>query len=54
LLDIESSNQNATSQEIYQVYPATDEPTPTWDEVENAIQNFKDNKEPGMELIHAN
>jgi hypothetical protein len=36
-LHIETSNQNATSQEIYQVYSATDEPTPTLDEVENAI-----------------
>jgi hypothetical protein len=36
LLNIEFSNQNANSQEIYQVYLATDETTPTLDEVENA------------------
>jgi hypothetical protein len=46
LLNIEFSNQNATSQKIYQVYLATDEPTPTLDEVENAIQKLKDNKAP--------
>ena len=33
LLNIEFSNQNATSQEIYQVYLATDVPTPTLHEV---------------------
>jgi hypothetical protein len=53
LLNIEFSNQNATSQEIYQVYSATDEPTPTLDEVENAIQKLKDNKSPGIDLIQA-
>jgi hypothetical protein len=31
LLNIEFSNQNANSQEIYQVYSATDETTPTLD-----------------------
>jgi hypothetical protein len=40
LLNIEFSNQNATSQEFYQVYSATDETTPTLDEVENAIQKL--------------
>jgi sorting nexin-29 len=51
LLNIEFSNQNATSQETYQVYSATDEPTPTLDEVENAIQRLKDNKALGIDLI---
>ena len=53
LLNIECSNQNATSMEICQVYLDTDEPTPTLDEVENAIQRLKDNKAPGMDLIQA-
>jgi len=33
LLNTEISNQNAASQEIYQVYLATHEPTPTLDKV---------------------
>ena len=53
LLNIEFSNQNAISQEIYQVYSATDEPTATLDEAENAIQKLKDNKAPGIDLIQA-
>jgi hypothetical protein len=51
LLNIEFSHQNATSQEIYQVYSATDELTPALGEVENAIQKLKDNKAPGIDLI---
>ena len=53
LLNIEVSNHNATIQETYQVYLATDEPTPTLDEVENAIKKRKDNKAPGVDLIQA-
>ena len=53
LLNIEFSNQNAYSQEIYQVYSATDEPTQTLDEVENAIHKLKDNKAPGIDIIEA-
>jgi hypothetical protein len=52
LLNIEISNQNATSQES-QVYLSTDERTPTLDEIENAIQNLKASKAPGIELIQA-
>ena len=37
----------------YQVYLATNEPTPTLDEVENAIQKLKDNNLPGIDLIQA-
>jgi hypothetical protein len=37
LLNIKPSNQNATGQEIYQANLATDEPTPSLDDVENAI-----------------
>jgi hypothetical protein len=50
---MEFSNQNATSQEIYHVYSATDEPTRTLNEVENAIQKLKDNKALGIDLIQA-
>jgi len=53
LLNIEFSNHNATSQETYQGYLATDELTPALDEVENAIQKLKDNKAPGIDLIQA-
>jgi hypothetical protein len=53
LLNIEFSNQNTTSQETYQVYLATDEPTPTLDEVENAIQKLKDNKTLGIDFVQA-
>ena len=53
LLNIECSNQNATSKETCQVYLDTDESTPTSDEVENAIRRLKDNKAPGMDLIQA-
>ena len=31
LLNTEYSNQNTTNQETYQVFPATDEPIPTFD-----------------------
>jgi len=50
LLNTEPSNQNTINQETYQVFPATDEPIPTFNEVENAIQKLKDNKAP-VELI---
>jgi len=53
LLNIECSNQNATSKEMCQVYLDTNEPTPTLDDVENAIQRLKDDKAPGMDLIQA-
>jgi len=53
LLNIECSNQNATSKETCQVYLDTDESTPTLHEVEKAIQRLKDNKAPGMDLIQA-
>ena len=53
LLNTELSNQNKINQETYQVFPATDEPVPTFDEVKNAIQKLKDNKAPGIELIQA-
>ena len=33
-----NQNQNVTSQKTYQVHSDTDEPTPTLDEVENAIK----------------
>ena len=46
-------NQNAINQETYQVFPATDEPIPTFGEVKNAIQKLKDNKAPGIVLIQA-
>jgi hypothetical protein len=50
---MEFSNQNVTSQEIYQVYSATDEPAPTLDEVENDIRKLKDNTAPGIDRIQA-
>jgi hypothetical protein len=53
LLNMEFSNQNATSQETYQIYLATDELTPTLNEVENAIQKLKDSKALGIDLIQA-
>jgi hypothetical protein len=37
LLNTEPRNQNAIRQEIRQVLPATDEPIPTLDEVNNTI-----------------
>ena len=51
LLNTEPSNQNTTNRETYQVFPATDEPIPTFDEVKNAIQKLKDNKAPRIDLI---
>ena len=51
LLNIEFSNQNATIQVTCQVYISTDKPTPKLDEVENAIQKFKNSKAPGIDLI---
>jgi hypothetical protein len=53
LLNTEFSNQNITSKEIYQAYLDTDEPTPTLDEVDNAVQKLKNNKAPGIDLIQA-
>jgi hypothetical protein len=53
LLNTEPSNQNTINQETYQVFPATDEPIPAFDVVENAIQNLKDNKALGIILIQA-
>jgi len=41
LLNKEFFNQNVTSQETYQVHSDTDEPTPTLDEVENAIKSSR-------------
>jgi hypothetical protein len=46
LLNIEFFNQNVNIQETYQAYLDTDEPTPTLDVVESAIQKLKNNKEP--------
>ena len=54
LLNAELSNQRTTNQETHQVFSATDEPIPTLDEVNNAIQKLKNNKKkPGMDLIQA-
>ena len=53
LLNKELFDQHVTSQKTYQVYSDVDEPTPTLDEVENAIQKFKDHKAPGIDLIQA-
>jgi hypothetical protein len=53
LLNTKLSNQNATSQEIYQADLATDEPTPSLDDVENAIQKLKDNEVQNIDLIQA-
>jgi len=53
LLNIESLNQNVISQETYQSYLDTDEPTPTLDEAENVLQKLKDNKALGIDLIQA-
>jgi hypothetical protein len=41
LLNIEFSNQNTTSQDTYQVYLATDEPTPTLDEEEMLYKSLR-------------
>jgi Zn-dependent M32 family carboxypeptidase len=53
LLNREFFNRNETTQETYQAYLDTDEPTPTLDEVQNVIQKLKDNKAPGIDLIQA-
>jgi hypothetical protein len=53
LLNTELLNQNVTSQEPYQACLDTDEPTPTLDEAENAVQKLKDNKARGIDLIQA-
>jgi hypothetical protein len=53
LLNTEPSHQNTINQEIYRVFPATNEPIQTSDEVENAIQKLKDNKALGIDLIQA-
>ena len=53
LLNTEPSNQNTINQETYQVFPATDEPIPTFDAVKNATQKLKNNKAPGIDLIQA-
>jgi hypothetical protein len=53
LLNKEFLNQNVTRQEFHQAYSDIDEPTPTLNEVENAIQKLKDNKAPGIDLIQA-
>jgi len=50
-LNKEFLNQNATRQEYHQAYSDIDEPTPTLNEVENAIQKLKENKAPGIDLI---
>ena len=51
LLNTESLNQNVISQETYEADLDTDEPTPTLDVVENAIQKVKLKKAPGIDLI---
>jgi hypothetical protein len=53
LLNKEFLNENVTRQEFHQSYSDIDEPTPTLNEVENAIQKLKDNKAPGIDLIQA-
>ena len=53
LLNKEFLNQNVTRQEFHQAYSDIDEPTPTLNEIENAIQKLKDNKAPGIDLIQA-
>ena len=53
LLNKELFDQHVTSQKTYQVYSDINEPTPTIDEVENAIQKLKDHKAPGIDLIQA-
>ena len=53
LLNKELSDQHVTSQKTYHIYSDIDEPTPTLDEVENAIQKLKDYKAPGIDLIQA-
>jgi sorting nexin-29 len=53
MLNTEPSDQNTINQGTYQLFPATDEPIPTSDEVKNAIQKLKDNKAPGIDLIQA-
>jgi len=53
LLNKELSDQHVTSQKTYQVYSDINEPTPTLDEVKNAIQKLKDYKAPGIDLIQA-
>jgi len=53
LLNKELSDQHVTSQKTYQEYSDIYEPTPTLDEVENAIQKLKDYKAPGIDLIQA-
>ena len=53
LLNKELSDQHVTSQKTYQVYSDINEPTPTLDEVKNAIQKLKDYKALGIDLIQA-
>jgi hypothetical protein len=53
MLNTELYNQNVTSQETCRAYLDTDEPTPTLEEVENAIQKLKDNKAPAIDLVQA-
>jgi hypothetical protein len=53
LLNKELSDQHVTSQKTYHIYSDIDEPTPTLDEVENAIQKLKDYKAPGIGLIQS-
>jgi hypothetical protein len=53
LLNTEPSKQNTINQETYQVFPATNEPIPTFDQVKNVTQKLKDNKAPGIDLIQA-
>jgi hypothetical protein len=53
LLNMEFSTQNETGQEIDQAHLATDELTPTSDEVANAIQKLKNNNTWGIDVIQA-
>jgi hypothetical protein len=53
LLNKESINQNVIRQEFHQAYSDIDKPTPTLNEVENAIQKLKDNKAAEIYLIQA-
>jgi hypothetical protein len=53
LLNVEPSSQNIINQEAPQALSAADEPFPTLDKVNDAIQKLKDNKAPGIYLIQA-
>ena len=45
MLNTEYPNQNTIGQDIYQTLQVTDEPTATFDEVENAIESSRITKQ---------